>query len=67
MANTNFENTIEGSRKVERPRLKWLEDVENDLREILVKRLRENNREQKYTYLSLRGSRILEHLQPGSK
>lgn len=45
MANTgkNFENTIEGSRKRERPRLKWLEDVENDLKEIIVKRLRQNN------------------------
>jgi hypothetical protein len=32
---------IEGSRKVERPRLKWLEDVENDLRELIVKRLRQ--------------------------
>jgi hypothetical protein len=31
------ESKLEGRRKVRRPRLRWLDDVENDLRELKVK------------------------------
>ena len=33
-----FESKLEGSRRTGRPRLRWLEEVEKDLREIKVKR-----------------------------
>jgi hypothetical protein len=36
-----FENKPEGSRRMGRPRLRWLEDVENDLREMKIKRWRQ--------------------------
>jgi hypothetical protein len=32
---------LEGSRRKKRPRLRWLEGVEKDLREMRVKRLRQ--------------------------
>jgi hypothetical protein len=42
------ESKPEGRRKVERRRLRWLEDEENDIRELKVKRWRQkaNNREE---------------------
>jgi hypothetical protein len=42
-----FESKQEGRRRVGRPRLMWLEDVEKDVREITVKRWRQKagNRE----------------------
>jgi hypothetical protein len=36
-----FENRSEGRRKVVRPKLRWLEKVENDLKEKKVKRQRQ--------------------------
>jgi hypothetical protein len=33
-----FESKLEGSRRKERPRLRWLEDIEKDLWEMKVKR-----------------------------
>ena len=33
-----FESKLEGSRRKGRPRLRWLEEVENDLREMKVKK-----------------------------
>jgi len=33
-----FQSKLEGSRKTGRPRLRWLEEVEKDLREMKVKR-----------------------------
>ena len=33
-----FESKLEGSRRTGKPRLRWLEEVEKDLREIKVKR-----------------------------
>jgi hypothetical protein len=35
-----FDSKTEGRRKVGRPRLKWLDDVENDLRLMKIKRWR---------------------------
>jgi hypothetical protein len=35
---TIFEGKTEGRRKVERLRFKWMEETENDLRELKVKR-----------------------------
>jgi hypothetical protein len=35
-----FERKTEGSRKMGRPRLRWLEDVEKNVREMKVKRWR---------------------------
>jgi hypothetical protein len=35
-----FESVPKGSRRKGRPRLRWLEDIEKDLREIKVKRWR---------------------------
>jgi hypothetical protein len=40
-AKTVFESKPQGRRKVRRPRLRWLEDGENDLREMLAKRWRQ--------------------------
>lgn len=37
-----LESKPEGSRRRGRPRLRWVEDVENGLREMKVKRWREN-------------------------
>jgi hypothetical protein len=36
-----LESKPEGSRRKERPRLRWLEDIEKDLREMKFKRWRE--------------------------
>ena len=33
-----FQSKLEGSRRKGRPRLRWLEEVENDLREMKVKK-----------------------------
>jgi hypothetical protein len=33
-----FQSKLEGSRRTGRPRLRWLEEVEKDLREMKVKR-----------------------------
>ena len=38
---TIFESKPEGSRRKGRPRLRWLEDIEKDLREIKFKRWRQ--------------------------
>jgi hypothetical protein len=47
---TVFESKPQGRRKVRRPRLKWVGDVENDLREMLVKRWRKRaNIKEEYT------------------
>jgi len=35
-----FERELEGSKRKGRPRLRWLEDIEKDLREIEFKRWR---------------------------
>jgi hypothetical protein len=39
--NKIFEGKPEGTRRIEGPRLRWLEDIKNDLREIEVKRWRQ--------------------------
>jgi hypothetical protein len=39
-----FENRSEGRRKVVRPRLRWLEEVKNDLKEMKVKRQRQKGK-----------------------
>ena len=39
-AKKSFEGETEGSRRQGRPRLRWLEDIEKNLWEIKVKRLR---------------------------
>jgi hypothetical protein len=48
--NTVFESKTQGKRKVRRLRSRWLVDVENDLRETLVKRWRQGaNIKEEYT------------------
>jgi hypothetical protein len=48
VAKTIFESKPEGRRKVGRHTLRWIEDVENDLREMYLKRggKEANNREE---------------------
>jgi hypothetical protein len=49
MAKNIFKSKAENSRKVGRPTLRWLEDVENDLQELILERWKQktNNREKK--------------------
>jgi hypothetical protein len=41
MAEETFESRSGGRRKVGKPRMRWLEDTENDARELKVKRCRQ--------------------------
>lgn len=46
MTETIFESRAGGRREAERPRLRWLEHVDNDVSELKVKREKANNREE---------------------
>jgi hypothetical protein len=57
-----FDSKTEGRRKVDRPRLRWLDDVENVLRVMKIKRWRKRLKIKKNGHPSLRRPRILKDL-----
>jgi hypothetical protein len=46
-----FESKLDGRRKVGRSRLRWQEDVENDLQELKVKRWQRANNIEKWAFV----------------
>jgi hypothetical protein len=48
-----FDSKPEGRRQVGRPRLRWLDDVENDLRVMKIKRWREKKAQNREEWTSV--------------
>jgi hypothetical protein len=60
-------NKSEGSRRRRRTRFRWLEDVEKDLPEMMIKRWRQRPIGREEWVSVVRGSRFSEGVKPRSK